>query len=86
MIDVREPLEYEAFNLEGKLIPLKNILEHVSEIEHGKKVIIHCQSGVRSKTAINLLQQQFNFDNLYNLTGGIEEFLISDAVKTENRK
>ena len=87
LIDVREPLEYEAFNLEGKLIPLKNILEHVSEIEHGKKVIIHCQSGVRSKTAINLLQQQFNFDNLYNLTGGIEAVLkISNIVKDRDKK
>jgi sulfur-carrier protein adenylyltransferase/sulfurtransferase len=87
LIDVREPVEYEVMNIEGKLIPLKNILERVSEIEHDKKVIIHCQSGSRSKTAINLLQQQFNFDNLYNLTGGIEAVLkISNIVKDRDKK
>ena len=75
LIDVREQVEYTASNINGELISLKNILENAGKIKRKKKVIIHCQTGVRSKQAINLLQQHFGLDNLYNLTGGIEAFL-----------
>jgi sulfur-carrier protein adenylyltransferase/sulfurtransferase len=71
LIDVREPNEYEAANLGAELIPLGDILNHVEEIDRNKKVIIHCRSGARSARAIQLLEEQEDFDNLYNLKGGI---------------
>jgi len=74
LIDVREPAEYEISNIEGELIPLKAIAESVDKIEKGKKVILHCQSGTRSKQAIAILQEKFGFSNLYNLSGGLDEY------------
>ena len=71
LIDVREPNEYEAANLGAELIPLGDILNHVEEIDRNKKVIIHCRSGARSARAIQLLEMHEDFDNLYNLKGGI---------------
>jgi len=74
LIDVREPDEYAAHNIGGELIPLKNILENADKIQKNKKVILHCQVGNRSKRAIQILQDKFGFENLYNLTGGLAEY------------
>lgn len=71
LIDVREEYEYETCQIGGKLIPMGDILEHISEIPKDKQVIVHCRSGKRSSTVINLLETQHGFTNLYNLKGGI---------------
>lgn len=70
LIDVREPHEYEAANLGGKLIPLASVPDHLDEIDQDKKIVVHCRSGKRSANAIMYLEQQ-GFENLYNLEGGI---------------
>lgn len=71
LIDVREPYEYEIANLNGVLIPLDRVEEHVDQISSDKKVVVHCRSGVRSAKAIVALENRFGFTNLYNLKGGI---------------
>ncbi len=71
LIDVREPHEFEAANLDGLLIPLGEIAKHHDKVAKDKQVIIHCRSGKRSATAIRELQDLYGFDNLYNLKGGI---------------
>lgn len=72
IIDVREPHEHEAFNIGGTLIPLKYIFENIALINKDKPVVIYCQKGVRSQLAIQRLQQKFNYNNLINLSGGME--------------
>ncbi|HRE62613.1 MAG TPA: rhodanese-like domain-containing protein [Ferruginibacter sp.] len=72
LIDVREPWEHDEKNIGGQLFPLGEILKHVNEIPSDKKVVIYCKKGVRSIIAIQKLQQKFSFDNLYNLSGGID--------------
>jgi adenylyltransferase/sulfurtransferase len=71
LIDVREEHEFEDANLGGELIPLGTVMEHHHDIARDKKVVVHCRSGKRSATAIQLLEQAHGFDNLYNLAGGI---------------
>ena len=71
LIDVREQHEFDFANLNGELIPLNSIMDNSDKIAEDKKVIIHCRSGARSGQAVLALQQQFGFDNLYNLEGGI---------------
>ncbi len=72
LIDVREPYEYEVANMGGELIPLGEILQQADRVVRDKKVVIHCKTGVRSARAIEQLERQFGFSNLYNLKGGIE--------------
>ena len=72
LIDVREPWEHEAYNIGGSLIPLNTLLEDVAKITHDKPVIIYCQKGIRSQIAIQRLQQKFNYNNLINLSGGMD--------------
>ena len=74
IIDVREPGEYSEFNINGQNIPLNLLPDNVDRIPKDIPVIIHCKGGTRSKRAIELLQLDFGFTNLYNLTGGIEAF------------
>jgi sulfur-carrier protein adenylyltransferase/sulfurtransferase len=71
LIDVREPNEFEAVNLQGELIPRGEIPSHIDKISKDKPVVIHCRSGVRSAGVINYLEQNHGFTNLYNLKGGI---------------
>jgi rhodanese-related sulfurtransferase len=44
---------------------------HLQEIPRNKGVVIHCLSGKRSTQALSLPQQEFGFENPYNLTGGL---------------
>jgi sulfur-carrier protein adenylyltransferase/sulfurtransferase len=74
LIDVREEHEYEIANLGGELIPLATVAANADRIALDKKVVVHCKGGKRSAEAIQLLEKQFGFRNLYNLKGGILAF------------
>lgn len=74
LIDVREENEYILKNIGGELIPLNTLLNNLDKISKDKPVIIHCQNGMRSAKAIQLLQEN-GFSNLYNLKGGIIAFI-----------
>jgi adenylyltransferase/sulfurtransferase len=75
LIDVREQAEYESANMGALLIPLSTVSEKHYLISRDRKVVIHCRSGVRSARALRELEDKFGFDNLYNLKGGITEYL-----------
>jgi rhodanese-related sulfurtransferase len=73
LIDVREPHEYEEYNIGAKLIPLGQIQTmQVDEIENLKEeeLIIHCRSGKRSAMACQILETM-GFLNTKNLEGGM---------------
>ncbi|MEO6070548.1 MAG: rhodanese-like domain-containing protein [Chitinophagaceae bacterium] len=73
LIDVREPHEYEAANLGGKLFPLGKIqtmqIEDIEDLKE-EEVIVYCRSGKRSAMACMVLDQ-LGFTNTYNVEGGI---------------
>ena len=71
-IDVREPHEYQDFNLGAKLIPLGQFPAIIPDLdEHkDKEIVLHCRSGARSGVAQELLRRA-GFSNPRNLTGGV---------------
>ena len=72
LLDVREPYEQPQIDeLVDLQIPLGNLTNQSHLISKNKKVIVFCKSGVRSKRAIELLEKEFGFSNLYNLVGGV---------------
>lgn len=75
LIDVREEHEFEEANLGGHLIPLGDILNRANEVSKDKKVVVHCRSGKRSATAIQALEANHGYNNLYNLKGGILAYI-----------
>lgn len=75
LLDVREPGEQPYVDILDDLkIPLNKVLENKQLIHPQKKVIVFCKSGARGKLAIQQLQQA-GFNNLYNLKGGVMEWL-----------
>ena len=79
IIDVREPYEYEEYNIGAKNIPLGTIPQQIADLQEYKdeEVIVHCRSGSRSAAAKNFMMSN-GFSNVRNLTGGME------AWKREN--
>jgi len=75
LIDVREPWEYDEFNLGGRLIPLGNVMQDVSELydEKNKEIIVYCRSGQRSGMAKSILTQM-GYTHVRNLLGGVMEW------------
>lgn len=71
-VDVREPHEYEEFNLGADLIPLGSIPERLGEFGEDKStpIVLHCRSGARSGQAQRYLQAQ-GYTDVTNVTGGV---------------
>jgi rhodanese-related sulfurtransferase len=72
IIDVREPYEYEEFNIGGQLIPLGELPSRLDELDALKntEIVVHCRSGVRSGHA-NTFLTQHGFTNVRNMLGGV---------------
>lgn len=71
LIDVREEWEKNIADIGGKLIPVNKIHLKYQEIPKDKMTIIYCRSGKRSASAIKFLIENFGYQNLHNLNGGI---------------
>jgi rhodanese-related sulfurtransferase len=72
-IDVREPYEYEEFNLGARLIPLGTIIQAATtDLADDKdaEIIIHCRSGARSGQA-KMILMNMGFPNVRNVEGGV---------------
>ncbi|MBU3662685.1 MAG: rhodanese-like domain-containing protein [Bacteroidetes bacterium] len=72
LIDVREPHEFEEFNIGATLIPLGTLpgkLEELAELKN-EEIIVHCRSGARSNNAKLFLMSE-GFSNVRNLLGGM---------------
>jgi hypothetical protein len=75
IIDVREPYEFEEFNIGAKLIPLGTIQGAIDDLGDWKdqEVIVHCKAGGRSAAARDFMMKN-GFTNVRNLLGGMLEW------------
>ena len=74
LLDVRSPQEYRENHLSVSInLPLYNIESNYNEMLPNKEdtIIIYCQSGNRSKRAMQILQKE-GYTNLYNIAGGMD--------------
>ena len=74
LIDVRSQREFQEEHLANAInIPLldikKKIKMHVKD--KNKKLLIYCQSGIRSAKAVQILES-LGYLQVYNLKGGLE--------------
>lgn len=70
LVDVRESYEFEEYNIGGINMPLYELAARYKSIPESKKLVFCCQTGQRSKIAINMLRPLIKAE-LYNLRGGI---------------
>lgn len=75
IIDVREPYEYEEFNIGATLIPLGDLQGRIEDLDDwmNEEVIVHCRSGARSAAAKAFMVQN-GFTNVRSLIGGVISF------------
>ena len=70
ILDVRSPAEFAAGHLPGAChIPLPRLPSRLSEVERGREVVVHCQSGYRSSIACSLLARE-GYAEVSDLVGG----------------
>jgi sulfur-carrier protein adenylyltransferase/sulfurtransferase len=71
LLDVRQPVEYEAGHIPGAmLIPLGELEARQAELDRSKKIIVYCRSGHRSMAAAIALCG-LGFKGVHQLNGGI---------------
>jgi rhodanese-related sulfurtransferase len=87
LVDVREPAEYAAENIQGAtLLPLGSIRKSSLPDCLGKKLVIHCRKGGRGGSACEkLLAEDPNLD-IYNLEGGIEAWRAAGLTVASSGK
>ena len=89
VIDVRTPGEWKQTGIVEGSIPImffdekrqahpQQWMQQASEyIESNSPVAIICRTGSRSKAVGNFLVKQHGYQNVYNVTGGIKDWVIS---------
>lgn len=77
LVDVRELHEYEDARItDTTLIPLGSITaDRLPILKKGQKIVVSCARGARSFKAIQLIKLENLELPLYNLTGGIVEWM-----------
>lgn len=76
LLDVREPLEFEAANLAPDgFIPLGEIGERWMEVPAEKEVIVYCHHGLRSLVAAKFLRER-GVSGARSLKGGIDQWSL----------
>ncbi len=72
LLDVREEIEFNTYNIGGKNIPLSKFHENIDQAGYNKtdEIIVICMVGMRSETASNILVKK-GFQLARNLTGGL---------------
>jgi NADPH-dependent 2,4-dienoyl-CoA reductase/sulfur reductase-like enzyme/rhodanese-related sulfurtransferase len=71
LLDVREEDEVKKKRIPNSIwIPLGELKKRVSELNKGKEIAVHCESGLRSYKACLRLQHG-GFENVKNIDGGM---------------
>jgi len=74
LLDVRQPMEYRSGHIAGAvLIPVAELEARLDELPSGRKTIVYCAAGVRSRAAASLLLHH-GFRDVSNLEGGFHSW------------
>ncbi|WP_026730258.1 HesA/MoeB/ThiF family protein [Flavobacterium denitrificans] len=70
-LDVRNIDESPKIALNNQIqIPLMNVEKEIEKLNKNQKIYVFCQSGIRSKMAVELLQKH-QFENVKSIAGGV---------------
>lgn len=70
LVDVREDHEFEDYNIGGVNISLFELNEHIATFPADKKLVFVCQTGQRSKMAVNVVKPHFEGE-IFSVKNGI---------------
>ncbi|MHC0441548.1 molybdopterin-synthase adenylyltransferase MoeB [Flavobacterium sp. 3-210] len=70
-LDVRNEDELPKISLKNQVqIPLIHLEKEIEKLDKNQKIYVFCQSGIRSKIAVELLQNH-QFKNIKSIAGGV---------------
>jgi NADPH-dependent 2,4-dienoyl-CoA reductase/sulfur reductase-like enzyme/rhodanese-related sulfurtransferase len=71
ILDVREEAEVKAKRIPDAIwVPYGELKKRLGELDKGREIAVHCESGLRSYKACLKLQQE-GFENVKNIDGGL---------------
>ncbi|HEX2500365.1 MAG TPA: MBL fold metallo-hydrolase [Methylomirabilota bacterium] len=71
ILDVRAETEWRTESIPGSVnVPLHQLRARIAEVPAGPRLVVHCQTGLRSSTAASLLEQ-LGRTGVVDLVGGI---------------
>ena len=71
LLDVREPSEFAIDRIDGaRLLPLGELKSRIDELDEHGLIVCYCQSGMRSKQAVEILREAHRA-TAFSLEGGI---------------
>jgi NADPH-dependent 2,4-dienoyl-CoA reductase/sulfur reductase-like enzyme/rhodanese-related sulfurtransferase len=71
ILDVREEAEVKAKRIPDAIwVPYGELKKRLGDLDKGKEIAVHCESGLRSYKACLKLQQE-GFQNVKNIDGGL---------------
>ena len=83
LLDVREPYEHKISKIEEAiLLPLNQIPNNLDILPKDKIIVVMCHHGMRSKRVMDYLVDN-DFDNVYNLDGGIDKYALEIDPKID---
>jgi rhodanese-related sulfurtransferase len=72
LVDVRETGEFSEIRIPGAVnLPASEIVDRWQEIPADQVVVFCCRSGHRSGLGVSILRARANYQQFYNLDGGI---------------
>ena len=86
VLDVRDAAEFATGHIQGaKNIPVAELAGRMKELEKFKvkPVLVHCQKGMRAKTACGILKAQ-QFTQINNLAGGLDAWVEAKLPLVKN--
>jgi len=83
LLDVRTYKEAKIATLGGIHIPLNELLYRISELNQKNHIIVYCHHGIRSFSALKILNA-YGFNNVQHLKGGIDAW--SDIIDFNIKK
>ena len=77
ILDVRTETEWRGHSIPGSVnVPLHDLRARIADVPAGPRIVVHCQSGIRSSTAASLLAQ-LGRAGVVDLVGGIEAWKLA---------
>lgn len=71
LIDVRTEQEHQNFHIGGKNIPLDDLENKLSLIDHSVAIVCYCATGKRSASAVGIIKKAFPEAKVFSLKDGI---------------
>ena len=80
VIDIRETHEYLIHNIGAENIPKDEFLESLSDLDKDTSYILHCKTGVRSRSLLHKIIKTNTLKNIFHLEGGLQQWIIEQGA------